>query len=60
MCDNCNKFCFISGLFVDQQHRLKLTNNEAVIDSYNDFFKLQYNISDRWYEPEFVCVERSR
>ena len=32
MCDNFNKFCFICGLFVDQQHPLKLKNNKAMID----------------------------
>lgn len=59
MCDNRNKFCFICGLFLDKNHRLKLEKNIAVVDGYNDFFKLNYTISDRWYEPEFACVECS-
>lgn len=59
MCDNRNKFCFICGLLVDQKHRVKLKNNKTLVDGYNDFFKLKYATSDRWYEPEFACTECS-
>lgn len=50
MCDNRNKFCYICGLFIDKQHRVKLETNKAVKDAFNHFFDREYEKSV-WYEP---------
>lgn len=58
MCDKRNKFCYVCGLFVDAQHRLKLETNTTVVSAYNAFFNRTYSLS-QWFEPEYVCTNCS-
>lgn len=54
MCDKSDHFCFVCGLFIDKQHRVKLENNKAVIEAFKLLFNRSFN-AGLWYEPQSVC-----
>ena len=41
--------CYACGLFVDKQHRLEFSKNQA----FNLFFNCSY-VESAWYEPQYV------
>lgn len=51
-CPNQNWFCYVCGIFTDNQHRRNLT--KRVLESYTDLFKVEYT-PNLWYVPEVMC-----